>query len=445
MDMSLRFWRVPTRLVWWFKTTLKNTLMMVICLLLLAQSSLPPANPYERIRTFTRNDEFDYLDWTLDALLLKFAHGSLDLPRHLSVAEQREAVMDYIKLVAWINKTSLAINRIYADPAISDKPGAAAELSQRLEILRSMEKSQKPIAEEILQYQVSVIVGEIGLGTAGQPLPPVMYHATSLPNALIISPRDVIRQDYNISLLPEMTIEQIVNLEHSVEEELNVSALVVPVGGVGTYPTMVLNSTNLPWLLEVIAHEWIHNYLTLRPLGINYLTSPELRTMNETTANIAGKEIGWAALERFYPEIAAQLTPPEIPTGEEPEEPEQPAAPTPTPEPEDPTIFRFGREMHKTRVRVDELLAQGKIEEAEAYMEQRRQVFWEQGYRIRRLNQAYFAFYGAYADTPGGGAAGRDPVGPAVQRLRHRSASLTEFIRRIAGLTSFEQLQQLVQ
>ena len=67
--------------------------------------------------------------------------------------------------------------------------------------------------------------------------------------------------------------------------------------------------------------------------------------------------------------------------------------------------------MHKTRVHVDELLAEGKIDEAEAYMEQRRQIFVQNGYYIRRLNQAYFAFYGAYADVPGG-AAGEDPVGP---------------------------------
>ena len=49
-------------------------------------------------------------------------------------------------------------------------------------------------------------------------------------------------------------------------------------------------------------------------------------------------------------------------------------------------------------------------------MEQRRQLFVENGYYIRKLNQAYFAFYGAYADVPGG-AAGEDPVGPAVRAL----------------------------
>jgi hypothetical protein len=99
--------------------------------------------------------------------------------------------------------------------------------------------------------------------------------------------------------------------------------------------------------------------------------------------------------------------------------------------------------MHITRVTVDDLLAQGKIEEAEAYMEQRRGVFWENGYHIRKINQAYFAFYGAYADQPGG-AAGADPVGEAVRQLRARSPSLAEFIQRIAWMSSFEQLKEAV-
>jgi hypothetical protein len=89
------------------------------------------------------------------------------------------------------------------------------------------------------------------------------------------------------------------------------------------------------------------------------------------------------------------------------------------------------------------LLAAGKIDEAESYMEQRRQLFVQNGYTIRKLNQAYFAFYGAYADVPGG-AAGEDPVGPAVRALRAHSKSLADFINRIAWMTSFDELKKAV-
>ena len=93
------------------------------------------------------------------------------------------------------------------------------------------------------------------------------------------------------------------HLKNKVDSRLDVSSLIVPVGGIGAYPTMVMRTSDLRWMTEVVAHEWIHNFLTLRPLGIRYDTTPELRTMNETTASIAGKEIGMQVIETYYPEL----------------------------------------------------------------------------------------------------------------------------------------------
>jgi hypothetical protein len=172
-----------------------------------------------------------------------------------------------------------------------------------------------------------------------------------------------------------------------------------------------------------------------------YAKTPELRTMNETTASIVENEIGPLVLKHFYPQLTFASSYPEAAAW-------TPLAPSPLPLGEglgvrarlaDPAPFDFRAEMHTTRVRADELLAAGKIDEAEAYMEQRRQFFWDNGYAIRKLNQAYFAFYGAYADVPGG-AAGEDPVGPAVRALREQSASLADFLNRISWMTSFEEL-----
>jgi hypothetical protein len=88
---------------------------------------------------------------------------------------------------------------------------------------------------------------------------------------------------------------------------------------------------------------------------------------------------------------------------------------------------------------VDALLAEGKVEEAEAYMEERRQVFWDEGYQIRKLNQAFFAFYGGYAAEPGG-ASGGDPIGPMLREIRAASPSLRAFLDTMGGVTSFEDL-----
>jgi hypothetical protein len=96
--------------------------------------------------------------------------------------------------------------------------------------------------------------------------------------------------------------------------------------------------------------------------------------------------------------------------------------------------------MAKTRIKVDELLAEGKIDEAEAYMEERRQFFVEQGYRIRKLNQAYFAFYSAYAAEPGG-AQGSNPIGPMLRDIRDQSPSIRAFLDTVSPITSFADLQ----
>jgi hypothetical protein len=194
-----------------------------------------------------------------------------------------------------------------------------------------------------------------------------------------------------------------------------------------------MQTADMNWLAEVVAHEWIHNYLTLRPLGINCDANPEMRIINETTASIAGVEIGREVISRYYPEL---LPPPPAPPPSDTE--------TPPAEPPVPPAFDFRAEMRETRLMVDQLLAEGKIEEAESYMEDRRQFFVENGYTIRKLNQAYFAFYGAYADQPGG-AAGEDPISAAVRTLRKRSATITEFIQRIAWAASYDDLKQMVQ
>jgi hypothetical protein len=157
--------------------------------------------------------------------------------------------------------------------------------------------------------------------------------------------------------------------------------------------------------------------------------------MNETTASIVGGEVGKYVLQKYYPEMVPALFHPGLVSIND--------RLLPSNQLDAPPPFDFRAEMHTTRVMADKLLAEGKIEEAESYMEQRRQIFWQNGYLIRKLNQAYFAFHGAYADIPGG-AAGEDPVGPAVRALRAESATLADFVNTIAWMTSFEELQEAV-
>jgi hypothetical protein len=408
---------------------IRLVILLMVTVLLLGTSAIPPGNRVEQVRAYTRDIEFDYVAWTLNALGVKLSQIAMQSNRYLPSQQEHQLVMEYLELITQIQSSEAQLNRIYADPNINDPGIASADLRAELDDLYQRRANLSSLAEAILQDQISEVVAEQGLSAVGQPVPPVLYHSTPLPLALIVSPRDFIRQDANISLTPDLTIEQQVALEDEVDEVLGVSSLVVGIGGVGLYPTMVMQTSDLNWLSEVVAHEWVHNFLTLRPLGLNYLTSPELRTMNETAASIAGKELGRALMDQYYPELVPPPT--ETPPAAENHETTEPPP------------FDFRAEMRETRVKVDQLLAEGKVDEAEQYMEQRRAFFWENGYLIRKLNQAYFAFYGAYADQPGG-AAGEDPVGAAVRELRANSPSLASFLNTISWMSTYEQLQRAV-
>jgi len=389
----------------------------------LTRSTVSLVTPKEKAQQYTRALEFDYITWTLNATGIKAGLTGIS-PRHrLTPAQQHQVVIRYFELVSQLEYVKYSVQLVYANPGVQNPEVEAREELAKQEELQIAVQRLDPIVEDILQRQVANTLDKMGIIRLGEAIPPVLYHTSATPKSLITSPRDRIEQDVNLSLMAELTLEQTSKLEEQIEQSTGESALVVGTGGIGVYPTMIMRTSDLKWVINTIAHEWTHNYLTLRLLGLNYDTSPELRTMNETAASIAGNEIGEEVIKTYYPELASTR-----------DNPLKLAAPS------EEDGFNFQAEMHETRVTVDKLLALGEVSEAESYMEERRQVFVAHGYLIRKLNQAYFAFYGAYADSPVG-AAGEDPVGSAVRTLRANSESLAVFLRTIGKMNSYEDLQ----
>ncbi|MDF1500636.1 MAG: hypothetical protein P1P76_09215 [Anaerolineales bacterium] len=416
--------------VQWVGHVLRRALLVVILTTLIGGSAITIQNQQAQTRVFTRPIEFNFLDWTLAAAFSKLGQWSLGATNYLSSPGRVGVVERYLTKLDETQALQRQLEDLYGDPDQSEIEGSLATVSGELEIMREQVGKLRPVVETILQEDVGVVLQQLGFSVGGAPFPPVLMQFTPLPSALIVSPRSEIRQDANIALRVDLTLEQKIALEERIESAMDVSALVVPVGGLGTYPTMIQQSTILSWVTEVIAHEWTHNYLSLHPLGLNYSQTPELRTMNETTALLIGVEFSRRVLRASYPGYLPpeETTPPPEPQAEEPAE----------------VVFDFRREMRETRLRVDELLAQGEVEAAEEYMEERRVLFWEHGHRIRKLNQAYFAFHGAYADEPGG-AAGDDPVGAAVRALWEEISSPADFLRLMAAMNSHEDLERTLQ
>jgi len=408
-------------------------LVSLAAMLLLQAAWRPPADPLDlAIATATAGQRFDLATWTVDSVAGKLKDVVSQPGAGLSEEQATQMVTAWLQLAQRASQLSDEIERTYADPAVTDAAAITAAQRAELAALRQQLSAEASTVEAILEQQLTALVEAEGLTRAGLVWPPVRMRFSEPPHMLVVSPRDRIERLAAVDLQPDMDSAGRAALEQAVAQDTDLSAYVTGTGGYGVYPTMVIDRYGLSWTLDTIAHEWIHNYLAFRPLGWAMLEGGESVTINETVASIVGEELGRALLARHYPD----LLPPPAPPVQTPDEAEAPLA--------EPQPFEFGPQMRATRLVVDALLADGYVEEAEAFMEARRQTFAEHGYLLRVLNQAYFAFHGAYAESPGG-AAGQDPVGPAVRALREQSASLADFVNRIAWMTSFETLQKAVQ
>jgi hypothetical protein len=227
-----------------------------------------------------------------------------------------------------------------------------------------------------------------------------------------------------ITLLPDISLEDTENVENQISE-LGVSALVVGVGGMATYPSYVINTADLRYVIDTIVEEWLHQYLAFKPLGLLYVLhlagisrNDDIVTMNETLAGIVSTEIGAGIYEKYYA------------SGEAIDMSQSPAEPA----------FDFNKEMKEIRKTVDEYLARGEIEQAETFMEEKRLYLIQNGYYIRKLNQAYFAFHGSYADSP----TSINPIGNEMKQLREQSDSLKSFLETVAEMTTRQELAKSV-
>ena len=284
---------------------------------------------------------------------------------------------------------------------------SAAGNAARTEELRQRTKDMQTDVEETIESEISAVLVQEGFSSRiGVIFPPVDTVFAASPGALIISPRDRIAQISSTLLKPGLSGEVRNELEDLIFREDDVSALVVSTGGVATYPSVVTASGSLRDALVISAHEWLHHWFFFQPLGQHFWDNADMTTLNETAASIGGEIIGDRAFTAMTGEVVSR----------ESDSADEPA---------DPAAFDFTEVMRETRLTAEELLAEGKIEEAEAYMEERRQLIADNGIFIRKINQAFFAFHGSYAT----GAGSVSPIGDQLEELRDGTDSLEGFLK----------------
>ena len=342
-----------------------------------------------------------------------------------------QSVQRYFQVTSDIRELEERIRQRRAESSLS----GLVELEMRLEDLRAGRLALEEPAETTLQGQVADALFDLGIaGPISLPgrrvFPPVLFELQQPPDLLVVSPRDRIDSLFRTSLDPDLSAMAVESLEDRVDD-LDVSSLVVPTGGIAAYPTVIPETSSLEHTLGAVIHEWVHNLLFFYPLGQHYFDSQEMITLNETLATMVEQEVSLEVAARHYPALHARLL--EVRSQASSEVSLSPADAS-------EEEFRFDTFMRETRLNVDRLLEEEKIEEAETYMEARRVALLEHGVFIRKLNQAYFSFHGSYATGP----EATSPIGDQLSMLRDRSASLSDFLFSVAQMDDPQDLLDLL-
>jgi len=405
---------------------LKVKLMVGMSLLLvcLFGGGCAPAQDFDGcLKTIVEPYRFSIVKWEAEVLFDEA--NQWNFSRSEKIDDEVYLVTEYFSFVERIEILESEIEAINSGNGQGDLSSHEAELNR----LQEQKAALQETVERIIERQIRETLAQLGIFNPVDEyirlkvgFPPLNFKLETPPYLLVISPRDKIDSIREITLLPSLSLEEIEDIEAAVDK-LGVSSLVVEIGGFGaTYPSFVANDGSLRFTIDTAIEEWLHHYLAFKPLGFLYLLdltgvsrNYEIATMNETVASMVSEEIGSILYRKYYsPDENSCCQNQGAGSG-----------------------FDFNQEMREIRRAVDKYLARGEIEQAEEFMEQKRQYLVSMGYYIRKLNQAYFAFYGTYADSP----TSISPIGVELKELRSQSDSLRDFLNTVATMTSRQNLR----
>lgn len=402
------------------------TIVAIIMILLVSRGSLNLSPSGE----LAKSELYSILGWELENFSDKWIYklstlGSSDsVPKELYYSTLTEYIsltnrLSYLESELENQKADNKTESIYND--------TASTLIQDIESTRLSIVSVRDKVEEFLESEISAEIQnhDIGYtGPMGLHLPPVDFRLTYSPKVLVISPRNRIDMIESILIRNDITQKGISSIENAVKRTGKLSPYIANTGGLATYPSTISHKTSIKNIINIAAHEWLHHYLFFKPLGQSYWSTNTMRSINETTANIFAKEISDA--------IYSTLTNSGLDDINHEHQDRQVNKIN--------NLFDFRMEMRETRLAVEKMLSNDNIEAAEEYMENRRQYFIANGYHLRVLNQAYFAFHGTYADS----ASSISPIYEQLITIRSASNSLNEFITQVSSISNHEDFLTLV-
>lgn len=380
------------------------------------------SNSYDRI---LKGNKQNLIHWEISNFFNKWIHLSTTLFRpELSESEKQVKIVKFFELVGLQQSEKSKLEYLIAQNSDQDE---ILHIGEEIERIQGQIISITPLVEELLEAKVSKVLSENNIIDEWGPVhwPPVDF--TFEPGGLLLmtSPVERIFRQREFLLQPNLSLQEQISIENHIEEaHPDTSALVIRIGGVATYPAQIRNTSSLHSALNLISHEWLHHWLIFRPLGKKWFEGGELRTINETVANIFAEEIG----DETYLLITGQkiIREPWVPATQRSQIIVS-------------NQFDYKAEMRRTRQKLEALLSVGSVKDSQIYLEDRRRFFVNQGYNIRKLNNAWFAFYGSYADSGGS----ISPIESQLRFIRLQSIDLRDFLSKVKQIDEVGQLEKI--
>ncbi|MFC1965040.1 hypothetical protein ACFLWG_03460, partial [Chloroflexota bacterium] len=246
--------------------------MASLLLIGLPGASCAPARDFDgHLRSITKPYQFSIVQWEFRTLsdeaeqAIWVRGGKSD--------NEADTVTEYFSANERMKTLNSEIEAINA----GNNEGKLASLEVELNRLQQQNMASAGTVERIIEKQIREVLSQQSIFN---PLdkyirfkigfPPVNFKLEEPPHLLVISLRDRIENISRVLLRRDISLNDMESIEADVDE-LNVSSLVVGLGGLATFPSVIADSSDLRFTIDAAIEEWLHQYLAFKPLGFRYL------------------------------------------------------------------------------------------------------------------------------------------------------------------------------
>ncbi len=122
-------------------------ILVALSVMLLGSSAVLPSDQTEQVRAYTRDIEFDYVAWTLNALGVKAGQLALGTVSYLPEEKRQQIFLDYLDLINQIQQGESDLYGIYANPDTTNPQADSADLRAHLQDLYDRRDQLSPVVE----------------------------------------------------------------------------------------------------------------------------------------------------------------------------------------------------------------------------------------------------------------------------------------------------------